>query len=357
MFLGLGLGLLAKGPLTLILAGLPIGLWALLEWRWRALWRGLPWIRGSLLMLLVAAPWYLLAELKTPGFLGTSCSASIGSASSPPAGTATATAMPTPIPTAASGCSCWPPRFPGASGCRCCSGWAGASAGRWSMASPRAGATGCSGDWRRACSSPSPATSSGPTCCPACRPGVARRRPAARARWRWRLLRRGGLACLALTPLLFALFLGSLLLGSRAEQKSTAALLASDAGWRERPLVFWPKRPYSAVFYSGGRAQRAEDSELAGWLRRDALLAIRSRSFGALPDGCASACAAGRQWDGTSYAGAWRRLAETTSAGRRSSRDAGRCAGGCGRCPGGGHRWCTGGSCGRGTGGRRWPCG
>ena len=69
MFLGLGLGLLAKGPLTLILAGLPIGLWALLEWRWRALWRGLPWIRGSLLMLLVAAPWYLLAELKTPGFL------------------------------------------------------------------------------------------------------------------------------------------------------------------------------------------------------------------------------------------------------------------------------------------------
>ena len=65
--LGLGLGLLAKGPLTLILAGLPIGLWALLEWRWRALWRGLPWIRGSLLMLLVAAPWYLLAELKTPG--------------------------------------------------------------------------------------------------------------------------------------------------------------------------------------------------------------------------------------------------------------------------------------------------
>lgn len=106
------------------------------------------------------------------------------------------------------------------------------------------------------------------------------RAPVARSAW----LRRGGLACLALTPLLFALFLGSLLLGSRAEQKSTAALLASDAGWRERPLVFWPKRPYSAVFYSGGRAQRAEDSELAGWLRRDALLAIRSRSFGALPD-------------------------------------------------------------------------
>ncbi|WP_371351406.1 hypothetical protein, partial [Salmonella sp. M265] len=70
------------------------------------------------------------------------------------------------------------------------------------------------------------------------------RAPLARSAW----LRRGGLACLALTPLLFALFLGSLLLGSRAEQKSTAALLASDAGWRERPLVFWPKRPYSAVF-------------------------------------------------------------------------------------------------------------
>ncbi|KFF31970.1 hypothetical protein G039_0329890 [Pseudomonas aeruginosa VRFPA01] len=92
------------------------------------------------------------------------------------------------------------------------------------------------------------------------------------------------MACLALTPLLFALFLGSLLLGGRAEQKSTAALLASDTGWRERPLVFWPKRPYSASFYSGGRAQWAADDELAGWLRRDALLAIRSRSFAALPE-------------------------------------------------------------------------
>lgn len=70
MFLGLNLGLLTKRPLTLILTGLSIGLWALLEWHRRTLWRNLPWIHGGLLMLLVAVFWYLLAELKTLGFLG-----------------------------------------------------------------------------------------------------------------------------------------------------------------------------------------------------------------------------------------------------------------------------------------------
>ena len=210
--------------------------------------------------------------------------------------------MPTPIPTAASGCSCWPPRFPGASGCRCCSGWAGASAG--------------GGRWRRLAQALLAVLGTGavpvlhlrrqrPLDLRAARPaGLALlaadllRAPLARSAW----LRRGGLACLALTPLLFALFLGSLLLGSRAEQKSTAALLASDAGWRERPLVFWPKRPYSAVFYSGGRAQRAEDSEQpAGCVATPCWRSARVRSA-PCPTRCASACAVGRRWDSTSYA-------------------------------------------------------
>lgn len=285
MFLGLGLGLLAKGPLTLILAGLPIGLWTLLEWRWRALWRGLPWIRGSLLMLLVAAPWYLLAELKTPGFLeyfllGEHWQRFVtagwdgdryGNAHAYPYGSVWLFLLAAAFPW-----SLWLPLL-------LWLGWRQRGEVVDGVASRRRywlfwGLAPCLFF-----------TFAGNVLWTYVLPGLPAlallaadllRAPLARSAW----LRRGGLACLALTPLLFALFLGSLLLGSRAEQKSTAALLASDAGWRERPLVFWPKRPYSAVFYSGGRAQRAEDSELAGWLRRDALLAIRSRSFGALPD-------------------------------------------------------------------------
>nr|BFD42099.1 glycosyltransferase family 39 protein [Pseudomonas sp. FFPRI_1] len=67
-FFGLGLGLLAKGPLVVVLVGAQAGLWTLLNRQWQAFWR-LPWLSGLGLMLLVAVPWYGLAELRTPGFL------------------------------------------------------------------------------------------------------------------------------------------------------------------------------------------------------------------------------------------------------------------------------------------------
>ena len=41
----------------------------LLRNQWLALWRRSPWISGTLLMFAIAAPWYALAELRTPGFL------------------------------------------------------------------------------------------------------------------------------------------------------------------------------------------------------------------------------------------------------------------------------------------------
>jgi 4-amino-4-deoxy-L-arabinose transferase-like glycosyltransferase len=69
LFVGLGLGLLAKGPLALVLTGLPIFFWVLLRNQWLNLWQRLPWIVGSLLMLAIALPWYILAEQRTPGFL------------------------------------------------------------------------------------------------------------------------------------------------------------------------------------------------------------------------------------------------------------------------------------------------
>jgi 4-amino-4-deoxy-L-arabinose transferase-like glycosyltransferase len=68
-FLGLTVGLLAKGPLVLVLAGLPLGLWTLFHWQWARVWRHLPWLRGSLAVLLLVGPWYAVAELRTPGFL------------------------------------------------------------------------------------------------------------------------------------------------------------------------------------------------------------------------------------------------------------------------------------------------
>lgn len=68
-FLGVALGLLAKGPVALVIAGLPLFLWVLRHRLWYGLATRLPWFSGILLVLLLALPWYVLAEIKTPGFL------------------------------------------------------------------------------------------------------------------------------------------------------------------------------------------------------------------------------------------------------------------------------------------------
>ncbi|MDC1341663.1 glycosyltransferase family 39 protein [Oceanospirillaceae bacterium] len=69
VFIGLGIGLLAKGPLAIVIAGAPIGLWVLFQGKLMHYLRTMPWIRGTLFTLLIALPWYILAELKTPGFI------------------------------------------------------------------------------------------------------------------------------------------------------------------------------------------------------------------------------------------------------------------------------------------------
>lgn len=68
-FVGLGLGLLAKGPIAIILTGMPLFLWTLIYHKWREAWNNLPWITGPTLMLLIGLPWYIMAEHRTPGFL------------------------------------------------------------------------------------------------------------------------------------------------------------------------------------------------------------------------------------------------------------------------------------------------
>ncbi len=68
-FVGLAIGLLAKGPLALVLVVGPLLLWLLPD-RGRMVYvRALPWTRGLLLTALLSLPWYVMAEIKTPGFL------------------------------------------------------------------------------------------------------------------------------------------------------------------------------------------------------------------------------------------------------------------------------------------------
>ncbi|MFT4059369.1 MAG: glycosyltransferase family 39 protein [Legionella sp.] len=68
-FVGIGLGLLAKGPVAGVLVGMPLFFWVLIRNQWLNLWKRLPWFKGILLVLAIALPWYILAELRTPGFL------------------------------------------------------------------------------------------------------------------------------------------------------------------------------------------------------------------------------------------------------------------------------------------------
>ncbi len=68
-FVGLGLGMLAKGPVAVVLTAIPVGMWVLLKKRWVDTWRNMPWVEGSLLAACIFLPWYVAAEMKTPGFL------------------------------------------------------------------------------------------------------------------------------------------------------------------------------------------------------------------------------------------------------------------------------------------------
>jgi len=68
-FVGLAIGLLAKGPVGVVLTLAPVGLWTLWKGGIANVWRRLPWIGGTLLTAAIAVPWYVLAEMRTPGFL------------------------------------------------------------------------------------------------------------------------------------------------------------------------------------------------------------------------------------------------------------------------------------------------
>ena len=69
-FVGVGLGLLAKGPIIIILTGPPIFIWCLLgKNRFKDLFTKLPWLIGILITALITLPWYYLVEQRSPGFI------------------------------------------------------------------------------------------------------------------------------------------------------------------------------------------------------------------------------------------------------------------------------------------------
>jgi 4-amino-4-deoxy-L-arabinose transferase-like glycosyltransferase len=69
MWMALAVGLLAKGPVAPVLCGLACGAWVMFYGRWSQLTSRAHILAGLVLMLAISAPWYYLAEHKTPGFL------------------------------------------------------------------------------------------------------------------------------------------------------------------------------------------------------------------------------------------------------------------------------------------------
>ena len=68
-FLGIALGLLAKGPVAVVLIAAPLLAWIAWSRRHGEAWHRLPWAQGLLLVAALALPWYGIAEQRTPGFL------------------------------------------------------------------------------------------------------------------------------------------------------------------------------------------------------------------------------------------------------------------------------------------------
>jgi len=67
-FAALAVGMLVKGPVALVLAGLPVFLFVLLGNRWRDL-KNHAWVLGFAVFFLIAAPWYVLMQRANPDFL------------------------------------------------------------------------------------------------------------------------------------------------------------------------------------------------------------------------------------------------------------------------------------------------
>ncbi|MCP4320729.1 MAG: glycosyltransferase family 39 protein [Alteromonadales bacterium] len=68
-FVALALGMLIKGPVAVVLIGISLVFWSLWQGCFKTAIKRLPWLTGILVFLLLTLPWYIWAEIRTPGFL------------------------------------------------------------------------------------------------------------------------------------------------------------------------------------------------------------------------------------------------------------------------------------------------
>ena len=68
-FSGMGIGLLAKGPIVGILTLPPILMWIFYQKKGLANLRKIVWLPGIAVMLVISIPWYYWAEVRSPGFV------------------------------------------------------------------------------------------------------------------------------------------------------------------------------------------------------------------------------------------------------------------------------------------------
>ncbi|MGY5353208.1 ArnT family glycosyltransferase [Wenyingzhuangia sp. IMCC45533] len=69
-WLGVIIGMLSKGPITLVLTVPPLFIWSCMyKGKLAAFFKKALWIPGLILALLVSGLWYYLAEIRTPGFI------------------------------------------------------------------------------------------------------------------------------------------------------------------------------------------------------------------------------------------------------------------------------------------------
>ena len=69
IFLGIAIGLMSKGPLAAVLITMPIITWLFMSDNWRHELQRIPLFTGTVLMLALSLPWYLMVEHTTPGFI------------------------------------------------------------------------------------------------------------------------------------------------------------------------------------------------------------------------------------------------------------------------------------------------
>ena len=68
VFFMLALGFMTKGPVAIALVALPVMVWTVYFRKWQDL-KDHAWFSGSIIFLIIVAPWFYLAETRNPGFL------------------------------------------------------------------------------------------------------------------------------------------------------------------------------------------------------------------------------------------------------------------------------------------------